>query len=239
MMYLFVLFITVIISGSGIFLFDKNRSKHIKFLLAFSGAFLIGISFMGFIPEVFEKSIPYVGVFIMLGFIIQLVLELISEGAEHGHTHQHHEGEKISPFLLLFGVCVHSFLEGMPILSQFGEDIKNSLVLGIVVHNIPISLTLMGLFIHYGLSKQKAFLYLTIFALTSPIGALFGKYVISNINTSLETLFTYTMAVVIGIFLHVSTSILFESSENHKYNIQKFLTILLGLIFAFGITLVE
>jgi len=34
---------------------------------------------------------------------------------------------------------------------------------------------------------------------------------------------------VIGIFLHVSTTILFEAEENHRYNLQKFLTILVGL----------
>ncbi len=239
-MYIFILFITVLISGSFIF-FIGDKKPSMKFLLAFSGAFLMGIAFMNLIPEVFSKSnyLPYAGVFIMIGYVIQLILELITEGAEHGHTHIHSDDEKVSPFLLLFGLSIHSFLEGIPILSQFASDIKSSLVYGIVIHNIPISLTLMGLFIHYGLSKRKAFLYLTFFALMTPLGALVGKYLLGMITTSLETIFTYTMAIVIGIFLHVSTSILFESGENHKYNLQKFLIILLGLVVAFGVTLVE
>jgi zinc transporter ZupT len=238
MIYLFVLFITVIICGSSI-LYFKPKGKFLKFLLAFSGSFLIGITFMNLVPEVFQKSLPYTGVFIVIGFVIQLVLELITEGAEHGHEHIHSEGEKISPFLLLFGLCIHSFLEGLPILSSFMFNIKNSLVLGIVVHNIPISLTLMALFLHYGLSKRKAFLYLFIFALMTPFGSLVGKYIMSTITVSLETFFIYTMALVIGIFLHVSTSILFESGENHKYNIQKFSTVIMGLIIAFGVTLLN
>jgi hypothetical protein len=36
------------------------------------------------------------------------------------------------------------------------------------------------------------------------------------------------MAVVIGIFLHISTTILFESYEEHRYNLYKLLTILAG-----------
>ena len=37
-------------------------------------------------------------------------------------------------------------------------------------------------------------------------------------------------SLVIGVFLHISTIILFESSENHKFNLQKFLAILAGIL---------
>jgi hypothetical protein len=46
------------------------------------------------------------------------------------------------------------------------------------------------------------------------------------------------MAVVIGIFLHVSTSILFETEENHRYNLQKFVTVCFGILVAFGLSLI-
>jgi hypothetical protein len=36
------------------------------------------------------------------------------------------------------------------------------------------------------------------------------------------------MAVVVGIFLHISTTILFESSNNHRFNIIKIATVLGG-----------
>jgi len=41
------------------------------------------------------------------------------------------------------------------------------------------------------------------------------------------------MGVVIGIFLHISTTILFESTENHRFNSIKFIVILLGAGLAF------
>ena len=34
---------------------------------------------------------------------------------------------------------------------------------------------------------------------------------------------------VVGILFHISTTILFESSEGHNFNLQKFLSILLGV----------
>jgi zinc transporter ZupT len=232
-----VLIVTVLGSGSLIFLFKPDDQRVLKFLLAFSGAFLIGITFLKLIPEVFAKPAILTGVFVLLGFLLQLALELITEGAEHGHKHAHAEGEKASPFLLLIGLSIHSFLEGMPIVQGFDLKLQHTLVLSIVIHNIPISLTLMSLFLHYGCSRAKAFVYLLIFALMTPLGSVFSNILDASLVTSLDTYFNYILAAVIGIFLHVSTSILFETEENHRYNLQKFITVIIGLGVAFGISL--
>ncbi|HPT10825.1 MAG TPA: hypothetical protein PL087_10480, partial [Bacteroidales bacterium] len=148
---------TILISGSLIFLIKTDDKLVLRFLLAFSGAFLIGITFLKLVPEVFRNSTTFTGLFVLAGFLLQVMLELITEGAEHGHRHQHTEGERVSPFLLLIGLSIHSFLEGMPIVDGFDAKLQHTLVIGIVVHNIPISLTLMSLFLHYGCSKWKSF----------------------------------------------------------------------------------
>ena len=221
-----------------IFFFRQDDQRILKLLLAFSGAFLIGISFLKLVPEVFSSPAKYIGLFVMLGFLIQLVLELITEGAEHGHRHEHSEGEKVSPFLLLTGLCIHSFLEGMPIVGAFTTGIQHTLVIGIVIHNIPISLTLMSLFLHYGLSKRRALFFLVIFALMTPLGSILSNVIHFLSSASIGVYFNYIMAVVIGIFLHVSTSILFETEENHRYNLQKFVTVCFGILVAFGLSLI-
>ena len=230
-----VLFFTVIISGSLIFILKQENQKFLKLLLAFSGAFLIGISFMKLVPEVFSASVRFAGLFVMIGFLIQLILELITEGVEHGHSHEHHENEKVTPFILLTGLCIHAFLEGTPISVGMDNRITHSLVIGIIIHNIPISLTLMSLLLHYGCSIKKAFIYLIVFALMSPLGSFLSSLIPFDSLASMQTFFTYVMAVVIGIFLHVSTAILFETGDNHRYNIQKFITVCLGVLTAFGL----
>jgi hypothetical protein len=40
-------------------------------------------------------------------------------------------------------------------------------------------------------------------------------------------------ALVIGVFLHISTVILFESTEGHKFNLRKLLVIILGIVIAY------
>ena len=232
-----ILFITVIISGSLIFIFKSDNPKILKLMLAFSGSFLIGISFLKLVPEVFCSGVRFAGLFVMAGYLIQLVLELITEGVEHGHSHVHRDDEKVSPFILLIGLCIHAFLEGTPIATAVDPGVRQSLVIGIIIHNVPISFTLMGLFLHYGCSKTKMVIYLSVFAVMTPVGSIVSNLLPFTSAVSMQHFFTYVMAVVIGIFLHVSTSILFEAEDNHKYNIQKFIIICFGIAVAAGLAL--
>jgi len=70
----------------------------------------------------------------------------------------------------------------------------------------------------------------------TPLGSIFSTIIQSLQQTNISQYFDYALAVVIGIFLHVSTSILFETSEEHQYNLKKFGVVLAGLATAFLIT---
>ena len=58
----------------------------------------------------------------------------------------------------------------------------------------------------------------------SPLGILVGTNYFFTMRMPEIT------ALIIGVFLHISTIILFESSENHKFNVQKFTAIILGIL---------
>ncbi len=232
-----IVFVTAVLAGSALFLIRNLSGSWLKMMLAFSGAFLIGITFMLLVPEVFHYHIHYLGLFVIAGFLMQLLLEWLTAGAEHGHDHSHSHPAMISPFLLLTGLCIHAFIEGLPIPSAATKELQYSLVAGIVVHNIPISLVLTGLFLQYGCSRVRALVYLAVFALMTPLGSLLGMWLQSEAVERIETIFPYTMALVIGIFLHVSTSILFEAEENHRYNLRKFAVVIAGLAIAFLVSL--
>lgn len=240
-----ILISTIIISGSAIFLFKTDNPKVLKLLLAFSGSFLIAISFLNLIPEVYENKNINTGIYIIIGFVLQLFLELLTKGVEHGHGHVHdcHETHdhsvhypKVAPIGLMIGICLHSFLEGMPIIEGFDKQVQHSLTVGIVIHNIPLSFVLMSIFIQSGMSKTKSYLLLLIFALMTPLGSflsnLISNELLTSMHQSMNTYFSIIMGVVVGIFLHVSTSILFETSEDHQYNIKKFAIVILGILIA-------
>jgi len=71
---------------------------------------------------------------------------------------------------------------------------------------------------------------LVIFSAMTPIGTL-----ISNHSSLMTTYIDVINAFVIGIFLHISTTILFETGEGHKFNLSKLVAICLGILIAYFI----
>jgi zinc transporter ZupT len=234
------LFVITVLSGYLSLFIKPGKILQQKLLLAFTGAYLFGIAILSLLPEIFEHKSSYSGIFIIVGFMFQLVLEFFSEGIEHGHQHlhsnQHHHNHKNNiPLGLMLGLCTHALLEGLPILkfSSTGEpEVILAMLFGISVHNIPISLTLVQVLQECGIKQNKIWLMLFVFALFTPLGLglsyFFNEY-LSGISPQIHT---YLLSIVVGIFLHISTTILFETSESHRFNLQKFGVILLGILFS-------
>ncbi len=230
------LFFPVVISGLSVFLF-KTSERSMKLILAFGGAFLLSLSFTELIPEIFASESGQIGIFVMLGFFIQLLLDFLTKGVEHGH-HSHHTKlnepctkthDHVSFAGIMIGICIHSFLEGMPLSSNFhNTSLQNTLLLGIIVHNIPISIVLVSLLLHTGLKKSSTIILLLIFAFSSPLGTVFSYFLGEGFAENMSHFFNIILAIVVGIFLHISTTILFESDEHHRFNLYKLVVILCG-----------
>lgn len=238
MLEIIILFIAVIISAIFVERFRLNE-RLLQLLLAFSGAYLLTVAFTHIIPNIFKgQDSANLGYFVLLGFLIQLFIEYLSGGAEHGHghceeDHNHHNYSevKISPYALLIGISLHAFFEGIPFANQFHNhaDLGHSLLVGIVIHKIPIAVVLMSLFLNSGSSRIRAYILITIFALAAPLGALLGGSIGELLNMDIEYYYKIIMAILVGIFMHVSTTILFESNTSHKFNFLKLIIIFIGI----------
>jgi len=231
-----LLFFPVIISGLSVVFMQGYKQTLNKIFLSFSGAYLLSISVLHLLPEIYSGGNNYIGVFILAGFVLQLVLEFISEGIEHGHFHYHEKGKNAFPLAIITGLCIHTFLEGMPLAANVNaEDFNlanNSLLIGIILHNIPISFVLVTMLLKSGLSKNTAVGYLVLFALTAPLGLVAGNLAGNFFTEGLADFYNSMLAIVVGIFLHVSTTILFESTDNHRFNLIKSVAILTGIALA-------
>lgn len=201
----------------------KRGARATQLLLSFSGALLLSVTIFEFLPEVYRAYSPVIGLLIMGGVLLQVILEFLSKGAEHGHAHRHKEKDNF-PFLLFLSLAIHSFMEGFPISSNF------HLLLGIVIHKIPVAIVISTFLLKSDLSRGKVAMFLIVFALMTPLGSVFDQYIITS-----GTAVHYINAVVIGIFLHVSTTILFESSKDHSFNWSKIFLIILGVATAYFI----
>ncbi|WP_297806032.1 ZIP family metal transporter [uncultured Polaribacter sp.] len=219
MSYIFL--IAAVLFGSLLVFILKPNSKLVHLLLAFSGAYLLSVTILHLLPLVYIETTTYkkVGIFILAGIIIQSILESFSKGAEHGHIHIHTNGKEF-PTLLFVSLCIHAFSEGLPI-----HNANDNLLWAIVIHKIPIAIVLTTFLIQTKYPKKITYVFLIVFALMSPLGILFGDKILFFTTYTLEI-----TALIIGVFLHISTIILFESTENHKFNLKKFIAILLGIL---------
>jgi zinc transporter ZupT len=216
------------VSGASV-LFITISPRNLKLILSFSGAFLFAISVLHLIPELYSSTEANVGVFILIGFFAQILLEFLTQGIEHGHihVHKHDHGKHAFPYAMMIGLSVHSFLEGMP-LSNAGNEAYNSLLTGLIMHNIPIAIALMTMLLASRISRKQALLWLLLFATVTPLGTFTSYAIGQNLIGNFSIYFDKIMGVVVGIFLHISTTILFESTENHRFNLMKFVVIILG-----------
>lgn len=222
--YIYALPIAAVIVGYVISLFLKpGDSSGFKLLLAFSGAYLLSVTVLELLPSVYQSGDEGIGVFIMLGLLFQIILEFLSKGVEHGHLHAHEKSRNF-PLFLLISLSLHSLLEGFPI------DKDSHLLHGVVVHKIPVAAILSVFLLNSKLGKVKTFLFLGFFALMTPAGSWLKSHV-----EVFNDYAPYVNAMVIGIFLHVSTTILFESSKNHSFNAMKLFVIILGILLAYFI----
>lgn len=222
MNYLLPLLSVLLGYGIALFLKPKNIS-NLKLLLAFSGSFLLSLTVMHLLPEIYESKNHNIGLFIMLGILFQIVLEFFSKGAEHGHVHGHDKMHQM-PWLLFISLCIHAFMEGFPVSHH------HDLAVGIAIHHLPIAIILTAFFINASLNKKAIFIFMVTFAIMTPLGTIVSDYL-----PVLNDYYTEITAIVIGILFHISSTIIFESSEGHKFNIAKVSMIILGIALAYFI----
>jgi zinc and cadmium transporter len=224
---LVILFFAALFAGAIAFYIPKINTGTYKLWLVFAGSYLFSITIVHIFPDLFSQTMQpaLLGVCVLIGFFLQQGLEFLSSGVEHGHihVHEHKNHQELSAIWVLVALCVHALLEGGLLAhGQTTHDHHNSntLLWGILLHKAPEAFALMSVLICDVKSKVKAILMLVIFAAASPLGLFLSNYLITNELMSSQA-FMILFAVVTGNFLHISTTIVFESSADHKFNAKK------------------
>lgn len=234
MVFFLFLFLATLVVSQLPRLVMKQKPMLLSFLLSFSGAFLLGITLLHIFPELYGNPNDHfkVGIFIIIGFFVQVILESYSKGIEHGHIHLH-DFKKV-PYSFFLALCVHALLEGSALVPPYSLKLGSA----ILIHKIPVAF-LLGLLVLSTLKNRAVgFLLLIAFSISTPLGAyLSGIFEgVRYFGTPLQLML---MAMATGSFLHVSTTILFETSPEHKLKISKLLPALCGGLLAIIMSLME
>jgi len=243
-LYFLLLFLTAMAAGLLVFFSPVFRERYFKLVLVFAGSYLFSVTILHILPELFSNGFPkaQMGLYILIGFLLQQLLEFWSSGVEHGHIHKHASETSKGVVTLMAGLFIHAFLEGT-LLSHgtvLGEveglshaHSGKSVLLGIIMHKGPAAFALAAV-LSSSLSKKWTVILLTLFALASPLGMFSSAWFIGNGMLSREGI-GILYGLVTGGFLHISTTIFFESSPHHKFQLNK----LLVTFFAAGLALIS
>lgn len=230
LLYSAVLFVITFAGGSFPLWKRSWKDAWMKYLLGFSGAFLLGITLLHLVPENIEHYGRKAGVLILAGFFLQQVIQKYTHGVEHGHIHTHHDGAPIAVMPVFIGLSVHAFSEGLPLGILYKDPATlSSLYMAVALHKLPEAMLVGSLALYATHSKSRALLLVLLFAAITPLASLLSCYAGEH-SQAIAAIIEFCIPVVAGSFIHIATTIFFESGTRaHEMNWKKWLAILLGL----------
>ncbi len=227
-----LLFVVTLIGGVFPLFLKAPDDRRMHLLLAFSGSFLFAITCLHLLPETFGDLPGRAGILVLAGFFLQLLTQRATHGIEHGHTHIHGDGHGLPTISIIAGLSIHAFMEGLPLGFNYRSEATNpSLFLAVGAHKLPEAI-LLGMLLKTVFTRSRTFAIVTGFAMITPISAILATYLgvrylfISQAVTSM-------IPLVAGAFIHISTTIFFESgTRQHMLTWQKVCAMLAGAALA-------
>jgi zinc and cadmium transporter len=231
--YNLLLFFITLAGGSIPLWSSKWNEQKMKYLLAFSGSFLLSITLLHLIPETVEHSGHRAGLLILLGFFLQQMVQRFTHGVEHGHAHLGDAHHHISVLPVFAGLAVHAFSEGLPLgITYTDASTLPSLFIAIALHKLPEAMLITSLVYFSSRKKSKAWPLLALFSLITPLAGML-TYFLGSRYSGIHDFVHLCIPVIAGAFIHIATTIFFESgTRTHDMNWRKWTATLAGIALA-------
>jgi zinc and cadmium transporter len=217
----------------------KNETM-LSVFLAFAGGYIFSITILHVLPEVFAGHNHDIALIVLAGFFFQVFITKLSDGADHGHLHSHEHTHNLAmPLGLFLTMCLHAFTEGLPLGFMTGSSTHitaSTMSIGIALHELPAAFALMSILRSEHIKKQTVWLLLIVYASMAPLAVVSSQSLLLFLP---EDMYAWILAFVAGTFLFISTTILFENSENHQFGGSKLSAILVGVALALLIHFLE
>jgi zinc transporter ZupT len=228
------LILLALISATGLILyfFKKINTTILNLLIALGAGSMLAVSIVHILPEALEQT-PLAIYAFMAGFLIIYIIEefLTPHAHDHGHgDHTHEDPHEHSDHIALvswIAIFLHTLIDGVGIRAGFeiSSEVGYGILIGVAIHQIPVSLSLAAIFRESKLQRNRQILLLMFFALAAPIGFLVSDLLLrgaSELWTGLAT------ALAGGSLLYVATADLLpviHSQNKKKYSMVVFFII--------------
>lgn len=207
----------------------NHKLIDLSLLMLFSGAFLLTVTLTGILPHAVAESSTFIWLFVGMGYVFQLLIDVFTKGVEHGHIHGN---EKIKIWPLYIALFCHALIEGMPLalIDNKGQTLINYFV-GLAMHEIPAAFILTYL-LHKSLKTLffKWFMVL-VYSFAIPLGYGLASVIKTQVffNSNIKNII---LAICSGILLHIATTVITENFKHHSFNKKKWLAFAAGLLLA-------
>jgi zinc transporter ZupT len=240
--YGILLFVITFTGGLLPIWFKSFDDKRMHYLLAFSGSFLLSITFLHLLPETFGDLGAKAGIYVLAGFFLQLILQRFTHGVEHGHLHvqqQNDHHHHVPVFSILAGLSVHAFMEGLPLGFNYRmQATEPSLYLAVAAHKLPEAILATTLLLNTK-GRRTAVLTMFFFSCITPLAGVLANSLGASYY-AMSVAVGILIPIVAGAFIHISTTIFFESgTKNHLLTWQKIFAMICGVSIGFATLLIE
>ncbi|MCS6991153.1 MAG: ZIP family metal transporter [Chitinophagales bacterium] len=203
-----VLFVAPLTGGLLALLFRHQAENNYGVVLSFSGAFLFTAVLVDLFPPLF-RNLSEAGLYLLAGFFFQILLEQLTRGIEHGHF----PAQKMSyttVSALIIGLLTHALLDGIPLAHhELMAASHRPMLYAISLHKIPEGFALAMVLTASGFCTSRVLGWILTLSLAAPLAVFFG----SSLGQYRPDLLLAFIAFAVGSFLHVTTTVLYESEH--------------------------
>ena len=161
---------------------------------------MISVAVVHILPEALEETELAIYAFLG-GFLLIYLLEEMLTPHEHDHSHGDHAHEDPHEhydhitLVTWIAVFTHTLIDGLGIRAGFGvsTELGYAVLLGVAIHQIPVSLSLAAIFRESKFRKNIQIILLVCFAFAASIGFVVSDIFLSN-STVLFTGFATAFA---------------------------------------------
>jgi zinc and cadmium transporter len=229
---------------AGLILLSKKTGDALIFtLVSLSVGALFGDAFLHLIPDAFESGIRQPALYILLGIVFLFILEkFFNWHHEHIHEHDVHCASGVRPVgpLSLIAGGMHNFLDGAIIAASWLVSMPAGIAttIAVILHEIPHEMGDLGILLHAGYSKRKAFLY----NFYSGLIAIAGAATALIAGVAVQGAAEYIIPFAAGNFIYIAGSDLVPELHKTKHAGHSLLqlgAILVGVALMAGLLFVE
>ncbi|MCL2390484.1 MAG: ZIP family metal transporter [Endomicrobia bacterium] len=209
-LYSFIAAAAAMLGAILVLRFHKKAEKNSILIINFSAGVMLTIAFTHLIPEGIEAN-PSAHFYVLAGFLIMFFLQFVVL------FHPCHDDECLTHAKIgtpsVIGLSFHSLIDGLIIAVGFEANTGLGILttLAVLLHKIPDGITISGILLHTGATKNKILGFSLFTALFTPIGAILGMFLFKDIQPAV---LGALLAVAAGSFIFLAASDLIP--ETHK-----------------------